>query len=97
MYHGLYRFANAPSSNYLPKMVVSPKVSVIIPSYNHAAYLSQRIESILYQTYTDFELIILDDCSPDNSREIISRYAAAHANVQAIFNEVNSGSTFSGN
>ncbi|MEX8548575.1 MAG: glycosyltransferase family 2 protein, partial [Mucilaginibacter sp.] len=40
-------------------------VSIIIPNYNHEHYLKQRIDSILYQTYQDFEIIILDDCSPD--------------------------------
>ncbi|MFA6717290.1 MAG: glycosyltransferase family A protein [Victivallaceae bacterium] len=48
-----------------------PKVSVIIPNYNHARYLKQRIDSVLNQSYTDFELIILDDNSTDNSRAII--------------------------
>lgn len=38
-----------------------PKVSVIIPNYNHAPYLQRRIESLLNQTYTDFEVILLDD------------------------------------
>jgi glycosyltransferase involved in cell wall biosynthesis len=71
-----------------------PKVSVIIPSYNHARYLPQRIESILNQTYRDFEIIILDDCSPDNSREIIAGYAAQHNNISIFSNERNSGSTF---
>lgn len=44
-----------------------PKVSVIVPNYNHALFLEQRIESILHQTYQDFELILLDDCSTNNS------------------------------
>lgn len=40
---------------------MSPKVSVIVPNYNHARFLERRLESILTQTYQDFELIILDD------------------------------------
>ena len=48
------------------------KVSVIIPNYRHALYLKERIDSVLEQTYRDFEVIILDDCSPDDSREIIA-------------------------
>jgi len=48
-----------------------PKVSVIVPNYNHAPYLKQRIDSILAQSYQDFELILLDDCSTDNSREML--------------------------
>jgi glycosyltransferase involved in cell wall biosynthesis len=69
-------------------------VSVIIPNYNHAKYLSQRIESILNQTYSDFEVIILDDCSADNSREIIEDYASRFPVISCFFNETNSGSTF---
>lgn len=71
-----------------------PKVSVIIPNYNHAPYLKQRIDSVLFQTYEDFEVVILDDNSQDNSREIIETYRT-HPKVKSIhFNTTNSGSTF---
>ena len=69
-------------------------VSIIIPNYNHALYLAQRIESVLSQTYQDFELIILDDCSTDNSRSIINKYAAQDKRIQTVFNITNSGSPF---
>jgi glycosyltransferase involved in cell wall biosynthesis len=70
------------------------RVSVIIPNYNHAAFLKERIESILNQTYTDYELIILDDCSTDNSRDIIEQYRL-HPKVSHIeYNETNTGSPF---
>lgn len=69
-------------------------VSVILPNYNHAPYLRQRIESILNQTYQDFELIILDDCSPDNSRDVIEEYRNNSHISHIIYNEINSGSTF---
>src|ERR1700733_1271978 len=69
------------------------KVSVIVPNYNHARYLPKRIESILRQTFQDFELILLDDCSTDESRAILQEYAA-DPRVRLEFNEVNSGSTF---
>ena len=51
-----------------------PKVSVLLTSYNHEKYVGISIESILNQTYTDFELIILDDHSTDNSWKVISKY-----------------------
>ncbi len=73
---------------------VTPLVSVILPSYNHARYLPRRIESILEQTYVNIEILILDDCSPDNSREVIREYAARDARIEVYFNEHNSGSTF---
>lgn len=71
-----------------------PKVSVIIPNYNHAKYLPQRIESVLMQSLRDIEVIILDDCSPDNSREVIERYAGQDSRIQLVYNEQNSGNTF---
>ncbi len=71
-----------------------PFVSVIIPNYNHSDYLDIRINSILNQTYTNYELIILDDCSTDNSREVICKYGD-NPHVSCIyFNETNSGSPF---
>ena len=68
-------------------------VSVIIPNYNHARFLPRRIESVLHQTYQDFELILLDDCSTDDSRSILSKYAD-DPRVRMEFNVKNSGSTF---
>ncbi|MFN8437139.1 MAG: glycosyltransferase family A protein [Cytophagales bacterium] len=69
-------------------------VSVIIPNYNHAKYLKQRIDSVLNQTYQDFEVIILDDCSTDNSREVIESYRGQEKISHIVYNEQNSGSTF---
>lgn len=69
-------------------------VSVIIPNYNHAPFLKQRIESVLNQSLQDFELVILDDCSTDNSREIIEGYRGHPKIKHIIYNDTNSGSTF---
>ena len=69
-------------------------VSVIVPNYNHAAYLRQRIDSILGQTYQDFELLLLDDCSLDDSREVIESYRDNPHVTQIVYNERNSGSAF---
>ena len=71
-----------------------PTVSVIVPNYNHAAYLRQRIDSILGQTYQDFELLLLDDCSWDDSREVIESYRDNPHVTQIVYNERNSGSAF---
>lgn len=71
-----------------------PKVSVIVPNYNHAPYLKKRFDSIFAQTYQDFELIILDDCSTDNSREVLDKYRNHPKVSQFVYNEKNSGSTF---
>lgn len=71
-----------------------PEVSVIIPNYNHAAYLKQRIDSVLEQTYQDFEIIILDDCSTDNSARVLQSYKDHPKVSHIVFNETNSGSPF---
>ena len=72
----------------------SPLVSVIIPNYNHARYLDERIQSVLNQTYQNFEVIILDDKSKDNSVEVINKYRDNPHVSHVIINEENSGSTF---
>jgi glycosyltransferase involved in cell wall biosynthesis len=70
-----------------------PKVSVIVPSYNHARFLRRRLDSIMGQTFGDFEVIILDDASTDGSCDVIRPYLA-DARVSFYPNEVNSGSPF---
>ena len=70
---------------------MSTLVSVIVPNYNHAPYLKQRIDSILNQTYQDFELILLDDCSSDMSRDIIESYRTNPHVSQIDYNDINSG------
>lgn len=61
-----------------------PRISVVLPVYNGAAFLEQAVESILSQTYSDFELLALDDGSTDQSRAILERFAAADSRVQVI-------------
>lgn len=69
-------------------------VSIIVPSYNHAPYLQERIESILNQSFKNFEVIILDDKSPDDSYRILEKYKDHPKVSHCIINEQNSGSTF---
>jgi glycosyltransferase involved in cell wall biosynthesis/acyl-[acyl carrier protein]--UDP-N-acetylglucosamine O-acyltransferase len=70
-----------------------PKVSVIIPTYNCAKYLPEAIESVLNQTYHDFEIIVVDDGSTDNTKEILSRY---NGKIRYIYQE-NKGHSFARN
>lgn len=76
--------------------MTNPLVSVIIPNYNHARYLDERIQSVLRQTYQNFEIIILDDCSPDNgaSRAVIEHYRDNKHISHIVYNDQNSGSPF---
>src|SRR3984957_3853134 len=70
-----------------------PRVSVIVPNYNHARFLRQRLDSVVAQTFQDFELILLDDCSTDESRKILEEYAR-DPRARLELNEANSGSPF---
>ena len=53
---------------------MTPVVSILMPVYNTVPYLREAMDSILAQTFMDFELIVLDDCSSDNAEEIIDTY-----------------------
>ncbi len=65
------------------------KVSVIVPNYNYSQYLDARLESILNQTFQDFELIILDDKSTDDSSDVIEKYRNLPKVSQIVYNEKN--------
>lgn len=66
-------------------------VSVIMPTYNTSKWLVQSIESILRQTYTNIELIITDDCSTDNTRQILQQYEAKDPRIKVIYMDENLG------
>ena len=72
----------------------NPAVSVIIPNYNYARYLEERISSVLNQTFQDFEVILLDDASTDESRVILERYREHPKVSHIVVNTENSGSPF---
>ncbi len=72
-----------------------PLVSIIVPNYNHAPYLAERLDSIYAQTYDNVQIILLDDCSTDASTTILAEYAARHADSTLChFNGANSGGVF---
>ena len=66
-------------------------ISIAMATYNGAEFVAEQIESILEQTYTDFELIISDDCSIDNTVEILKQYALKDKRIKIIVNENNIG------
>ena len=70
------------------------EVSVIIPNYNYARFLQQRIDSVLAQTYTDYEIILLDDASTDDSVSILNHYKTNSRITHLEINSVNTGSPF---
>jgi glycosyltransferase involved in cell wall biosynthesis len=65
-------------------------VTAVVASYNHSRFLTRRMDSLLAQTYPHLEIIVIDDCSPDDSVTVLRRYANAR-NVQLIERERNSG------
>lgn len=70
---------------------MNKKVSIIVPIYNASRYLSRSVESILNQSYENLEIILIDDCSTDNSKEIIKKYALKDTRIKPFYSEVNQG------
>ena len=66
-------------------------VNVLIPSYNHGKFISETIESVLNQTFKNFEFIIIDDCSIDNSKEKIENYSKHDKKIKFIAHSENKG------
>lgn len=86
--------AEAPD-NHGAEAGFRPRVSIIVPNYNHAPFLRQRLASIENQTYKNYEVILLDDCSTDESRQILEEYQQGHGeNTCLVINEANSGSPY---
>lgn len=73
------------------------KVSIIMPNYNCEKFLEETINSVLNQTYYDWELLIVDDCSTDDSVEIIRKYIEQDDRIKLFINEKNSGAAASRN
>ncbi|WP_217521781.1 glycoside hydrolase family 99-like domain-containing protein [Vibrio metschnikovii] len=72
-----------------------PRVSVVVPNYNYAKYITSRLDSILNQTFPIYEMIVLDDVSTDNSVEVIQNYLqGCKIPYRLVVNEKNSGSVF---
>ena len=68
------------------------KVSIITPCYNSARFISKTIESVLNQTYPYWEMIIVDDCSHDNTKEVVEQYCKLDSRIRLLCLEKNSGS-----
>lgn len=74
-----------------------PEVSIITPMYNSADFLDSMIESVLMQTFKDWELILVDDCSSDSSVDIVNKYAVGDNRIKLIKLAYNSGAAVARN
>lgn len=74
-----------------------PQVSIITPTYNCARFIEETIKSVQAQTFTDWEMIISDDCSTDNTKEVIAPYLASDSRIKYICNDKNSGAAITRN
>lgn len=72
-------------------------VSIITPSYNTAKFIGETIRSVQAQTYPDWEMIIVDDCSTDNTDEVVAEYQKADMRIRYFKNEKNGGAAVSRN
>jgi glycosyltransferase involved in cell wall biosynthesis len=68
-----------------------PAVSVLMPTYNYASYLDEAIESVLAQDFTDFELLVVDDCSSDQTADVVRPFCARDRRVRFAANPSNLG------
>lgn len=76
---------------------MKPLVSIITPLYNSEAFIDQTIKSILNQTYTNWELWLIDDCSTDKTIQLATQYTKTHPNIKLLKNQINSGAAISRN
>lgn len=72
--------------------MTNPEISIVFTSYNHKEYLGQALDSLLAQTFTNYELIVVDDCSTDGSQEVLREYAKKDDRIKLTLNSHNSGS-----
>ena len=66
-----------------------PKVTIVLPTYNGSKYLRESIESVIDQTYKDWELVIVDDCSTDETLKIAGDYSERDGRIVVIHNRIN--------
>ena len=75
----------------------SPLISVVMPCFNSGEFIQEAIESVLNQTYRNIELIIVDDCSTDDSTSIITRFSAQDSRIVSVYKGINEGAAMSRN
>ena len=77
--------------------MIAELISIITPCYNSNDFISETIDSVINQSYKNWELLIIDDCSTDNSVEIIQKYLEKDSRIKLFINNKNSGAAVSRN
>jgi teichuronic acid biosynthesis glycosyltransferase TuaG len=77
--------------------MIAELISIITPCYNSNGFISETIDSVINQSYKNWELLIIDDCSTDNSVEIIQKYLEKDSRIKLFINNKNSGAAVSRN
>jgi glycosyltransferase involved in cell wall biosynthesis len=89
------RYRNSLQRQFKLSSDYSPLVTIIVPNYNHGKFLKERLETIYAQDYANFEVLLLDDNSDDESREILQSYLMRYSGkTRVVVNEINSGSGY---
>lgn len=84
----IHHLKNYPSLRLINKV---PLVTIYIPNYNYSKYLKEAIDSAINQSYEDIEIIVIDDCSTDDSFQVLKEYIYPDSPIRIIFNESNLG------
>lgn len=74
---------------------IRPLVSIVVTNYNYAAFLEQAVASVMAQTYSNIECVIVDDCSTDENPSVIARLKARYPKLRTVVNETNGGQSVS--
>lgn len=75
----------------MDKQQETPRMTVVMPAYNAAPFIDEAISSVIAQTVTDWELIVIDDCSADQTREIVTKISQQDPRVRLVVNDANMG------
>ncbi|MDX1920629.1 MAG: glycosyltransferase family A protein [Candidatus Caenarcaniphilales bacterium] len=87
----IYQQEKLVKRSSMRKKYTEPKVSFIVTNYNYSKYLERCLDSVIRQTHNNWELIVVDDCSTDESMQLLEKYKVKHSEIRVVQNENNLG------